>query len=210
MFVHTKEMPNGAIAQFHKAVRFEVYADATHAVVNSYRSAAMEMVSWQDTYVIPVLLKIESLADVESILTAPGAPFEGGTVILADQGDLVAAKALARGLVKSRRDQAEWAGVMTPYGPIDTDPAAQRKVNGNVTMAMILGDAFTTEFRMWDDKIRPLDHDQMIEVGLIVGQHVGACQANKNLLDALINGAADAAELSAIDLSAGWPEPISI
>jgi hypothetical protein len=45
----------------------------------------------------------------------------------------------------------------------------------------------------------------MIQVGLLVGQHVSACQQRKNELDDQIADAANIAALEAIDIEAGWP-----
>jgi hypothetical protein len=108
--------------------------------------------------------------------------------------------------IKQRRDIAEWGGCNTPLGRVNTDPDSQRKISGAVSMAMVLGDTFTVDWRMEDDSVETHDKDAMITMGVLVGQHVSLCQANKNVLDAAINGAASAADIEAIEIDAGWPE----
>lgn len=119
--------------------------------------------------------------------------------------DLVALKAAASERVKVLRERAKDGGVVTPFGPIQTDPDSRTNINGAVQMATILGAAFSVEWRMADDNLVVLDAAAMVNLGLLIGQHVSACQYRKNELDAAIAAAATAAELDAIDLEAGWP-----
>lgn len=205
MFIFEKQMPNGALARWHKAVKFEVYADSTHAVVNSYHAEEMEMISWQDTYVIPVSIKIETLADVEYILCLPSAPFGGGQIVPDDTATLESKKARVKAQLRLRRDLAEWAGVTTPEGMVDSDPDSQRKISGTVTMAMLGGENFSIEWRMKDNSIVTLNAAQTIALGVAVGQHVAACQVNKNTIDSLIEACTTVEELQAVDLEEGWP-----
>jgi len=205
MFIKDKVMPNGAQARYHKAVKFEVQESGTHAVVNSYHSEDMSVISWQDTYVIPSLIKIETLADVEYILTYANAPFEGGVIVPDETATLDSKKARKKAEVKLERDKAEWAGVATPKGVVDSDPESQRKINGAVTMALIGGQDFSIDWRMKDDSIVSHNRDEMIALGQAVGQHTVDCQSRKNELDALIDAAQTEEELLAIDITSGWP-----
>lgn len=119
--------------------------------------------------------------------------------------DLAAAKTALSAAVKAKRDAVEWSGCATPHGPIDTDPDSQRKIGGGSTAALVLGAAFSKDWRMSDDTIVTLDNEQMIAVGLYVVAHVDACQQRKNALDAEIEAATTLAELDAIDIESGWP-----
>lgn len=205
MFIIEKTMPNGAIAKYHKAFKFEVTEQGTLAVVNSYHSEEMTMISWQDTYVIPPSIKVESLADVEYLLTYTNAPFEGGVIVPDETATLDSLKARKKAELKLKRNQEEWKGVTTPLGIVDSDPDSQRKVSGAVTMAMIGGTNFSIDWRMQDNSVVTHDHDAMITMGLAVGQHVSACQDRKNELEALIDAATTAEELDAVDITQGWP-----
>lgn len=45
-------MPNHALGLYHKVIKWEMNADSTHALINSYATEEREMISWQDTYMI--------------------------------------------------------------------------------------------------------------------------------------------------------------
>lgn len=118
---------------------------------------------------------------------------------------LAAAKMMKRQSVRQLREMAEWSGCMTPAGRVDSDPESQRKIGGAVQMAMIIVDDFTIDWRMQDNSIVTLDVAAMIAMGLVVGQHVSACQQRKNVLDGLIDDAGTMEELDSIDIAGGWP-----
>lgn len=205
MFIKDKVMPNGAQARYHKAVKYEVQEGGTHAVVNSYHSEDMSVISWQDTYVIPAIIKIESLADVEYILTYANAPFDGGVIVPDETASLESKKARKGAEVKLKRDSVEWAGVTTAKGIVDSDPDSQRKINGAVTMALIQGDSFSIDWKMKDNSVVTHNRQEIMDMGLAVGQHVSACQARKNELDIQIDAAETEEQLNSIDIESGWP-----
>lgn len=122
-------------------------------------------------------------------------------------GDLLGdAKAVAYAQVKSLREQHKDGGIMIPgIGPIETDPDSRTNINGAVQMATILGASFSIDWRCADNTVATLDAAGMIQMGLLVGQHVAACQYRKNELDAAINAATTLAELEVINPGAGWP-----
>lgn len=125
-----------------------------------------------------------------------------GSAIVTDLDPLRQA-AYAR--VKELREQRKGGGLMTPLGPIETDPDSRSNINGAVQMASILGTAFSIDWRLADNSVVSLNADTMIQIGLMVGQHVAACQYRKNQLDAQIEAAGTLAALDAIDLDEGWP-----
>lgn len=83
---------------------------------------------------------------------------------------------------------------------IDTTEESLTNISGLVQKAMIQGPAFTIIFRMEDNSEVPLNAEQMITVGLIVSDHLEACQMSKNAADAAINACTTIAELEALDL----------
>lgn len=119
--------------------------------------------------------------------------------------DVAARKLALRALVKAKRDEVEFGGVMTEYGRVETNPDSQRKLVGASTAALALGDNFSKEWRMADDSIVTLNANAMIALGLAVVAHVDACQQNKNSLDAQIESASTATELDLININSGWP-----
>lgn len=216
MLIFEKTMPNGAVAQYHKAVRFEVQDTGTHAVVSSYHSEEMELISWQDTYVIPSVLAIHSLDDIEFVLASVGAPFAGATIVPSEAASFSARKARLKARIKIERDKREAAGVTTTTltgvpedmtGPwtFQSDPDSQRKISGAVLSAVILQGAFQQDWRLADDAMVPLNATDMITVGMLIMQHVSACQLAKNALDELVDGANTEEALASIDINSGWP-----
>lgn len=119
--------------------------------------------------------------------------------------DLAGPKAQALARVRALREQHETGGLTTPFGPIETDAESQRKISGAVVMAMLGGAAFSIDWRMANNAIVTLNATDMSNLGVLVGQHVSACQYRKNDLDAAIGAAATLAEIEAIDAEAGWP-----
>lgn len=119
--------------------------------------------------------------------------------------DLPTFRSYLQAKVKQLREQHKDGGLVTPFGPVETDPDSRVNINGAVQMAGILGAAFTIDWRMQDNSTTTLDAADMVNMGLLVGQHISACQYKKNELDALISAATTKAELEAIDLEDGWP-----
>lgn len=104
---------------------------------------------------------------------------------------------------------AHLATAPTPQGTAQTDVESMVKITGLVSMAMIAeqqGAAFAEVFTMADDSEVTMDAATTIQFGLAVGSHVAAVHARGRELRAAIDGAADAAELDAIDLESEWPE----
>lgn len=208
MFMFDKLMPNGAQARYHKALRFTVEADGTHAVVNSYHSEEMNLISWQDTYVIPLAVKVEALADVEYLLTFANAPFDGGVIVPDETATLDSQKARKLAALKLRKVQAENAGCATPKGRVDTDGESRQKVLGLFLMATTAkqaGAPFSILFTMEDNSEVEHDADEMIALGLAEGLYISACHASSLVIKAAIDAAETIPALEAVDIDAGWP-----
>ncbi len=208
MFIFDKLMPNGAQARYHKALRFTVEADGTHAVVNSYHSEEMGLISWQDTYVIPLAVKVETLADVEFLLTYANAPFEGGVIVPEETATLESLKARKLAALKLRKVLAENAGCLTPKGRVQTDGESRQKVLGLFLMATFAkqaGEPFSIMFTMEDNSEVEHDADDMIALGLAEGLYISAVHAASLVIKAAIDAVTTPEELEAIDLEVGWP-----
>ena len=111
--------------------------------------------------------------------------------------------------VKTRRDQAEWAGCTTALGRVDSDPDSQRKVSGAVQMAMIAqgaGAPFGIDWTMQDNVTVAHDAPAMIAMGVAVGQHVAACHEVALGKRAAIEAAETIEDLDAVDIEGGWPD----
>lgn len=209
MFLYDRVMPNGAQAKYHKAVKFYVEEDGTHAVVNSYHNEELDIISWQDTYVIPLAVKIETLADVEYLLTYSAAPFEGGAIVPDETATLDAKKARKKGELSLRQTKAENGGCVTPLGRVQTDPDSRIKILGLFVMASAAksgGDtSWPQAFTMEDNSEVAHDADQMMALSLAVGAYIVACHANAITLKGTIMACTTPEEVDAVDIETGWP-----
>lgn len=142
-------------------------------------------------------------------LVSEDGPYTGGQIVEDAEFAFLSLRLAMKQAVKTKRSTAEQAGLtVAGIGSFDTDVESQRKINGAVTMALIAlqsNQPFDLDWRLADDSVVSLDAMEMIGVGVAVGQHVSACQANKNALDAAIALATTVEELQAIDTDAGWP-----
>lgn len=119
---------------------------------------------------------------------------------------LLVAQMKAKEAIKALRQAKEFGGCdVAGVGRFQTDADSQRKVNGSVSMAMIVGAAFSVDWRLADDSIATLNAAQMIGAGVAIGQHVAACQYRKNELDALVEDATTVEAVEAINVAVGWP-----
>jgi hypothetical protein len=111
--------------------------------------------------------------------------------------------------VKAHRDLVIDGGCAVPaLGVFDTDPVSRSNINGAVTGAMLAlqaGAPFSVDWKLADNSIATLSAMQMIVVGQAVLARVAAAHATSQELGLAILAAATWADLSAIDIEAGWP-----
>ena len=116
------------------------------------------------------------------------------------------AKAEAQARVKSLREAHTDKGILVPgVGLLETDLKSRLNISGSVQLASLGGESFSTVWRTADNQYVDLDAVAMVQMGVLVAEHVAACQYRKNELDAEIDAAATLADLNDIDLEAGWP-----
>lgn len=122
---------------------------------------------------------------------------------------LAVAKVQAREVANRRRQEAEFTGVQTAHGPIDTDPDSQRKINGAATIALIskvMGTRFDLEWTFADNSRSKLTADQMIEIALAVGSHVSSCHECALAIKDQLAAATNTLEIEAIEAQGFWPD----
>lgn len=110
---------------------------------------------------------------------------------------------------KARRDSEIEAGVAVPgLGTFDSD----EKSLANITSASLMALAakvgnlpFAISWKLADNSVVELDADAMLAAGLAVGQHVVACHHKAQEIGLAVEVAAEARDLEAIDIDAGWP-----
>lgn len=208
MIILDKLMPNGALAKYHKIIKFEIQPDSTHATVNSYHTEALDLISWQDTYTIPLTIKIESIQDIELILTYGTAPFGGGSVIPDDIADLVARKSYVWAEIKNIRYNKINNGVLTTFGLFDSDETSRTNISGAVLsalMASLAATDFSEEWTLQDDTIVTLTGPEMIQVGNEVMTYISQCHSAARTLRDTINACETLEALEAVSIIEGWP-----
>lgn len=205
MFIYEKVMPNGSVAKFHTVEKYEVHKNGTHAVVNSYHSEEMNIISWQDTYLIPPTIVIKSLSDVEFLLTYHNAPFDGGVIVEDEFSSIESIKARKYAEIKIKRNNVEWQGVKTPLGIMDSDPESQRKIFAKMTEAIAFPDSFNVQWRMKNNSIVEHNAVAMIDAGRVIAQHISLCQERKENLDQQVASAMTEDDVKLIDIESGWP-----
>jgi hypothetical protein len=209
MFVIQIEMPNGSNCNWHKVQKFEVHADGTHAVVNSYPRDTLDMIGWQDTYTIPAPIVINSLADVEEVLTTNiTSPFQGASVVPDEVETLETAKARKWAEVKSFRVTKMQLPCTTPSGVVDADSASVTNIQGaaqGAALAKMAASPLSMDWRMHDNTLVTMDADAVIAMALAVMAQVQGCYARSWALETEIEAADTIEAVQAVDITVGWP-----
>lgn len=111
--------------------------------------------------------------------------------------------------VNAIRAERKAAGCTVPgVGAVQTDEVSTQNITGLVVMAQVAianAQQFSEPFTLADNSVVTLDGPGMIGMGVAVGQYVAAVYARGRALRDAINAAMTADELSAIDITAGWP-----
>lgn len=110
---------------------------------------------------------------------------------------------------KAKRTDVVNGGCLTPFGHVQTDIDSRINISGEAqmaTMAKSAGAPYETTWTMTDDAEVDLDADEMIELGLAVGDLVRGCHERGRSLRSAIYSSTDLATLFSIDIDMGWPE----
>jgi len=161
--------------------------------------------AWTDEYTIPTASLEGALMqreDVEQALVGlTDLPLYGGAVITDQTGTLQAAKERAWTAVKAARSVAEEGNFVFEGGSYQADKV---RINGAVQLAVLAkagGVPFSETWTLADNTTRELDADQVITLGLALGQYVSDVFATGRALRDQINAAETIEEVQTI----GWP-----
>lgn len=206
MITFEMEMPNGALTRYHRIMKWEMTPEYTRAVVNSYSSEAMELISWQDEYTIPLEWKISTIDDIEFILTAPGAPMGGGTIVPDTVEDLMSAQARKWAMVKLHRDRLVNGTYETTFGPIQID---DKSILALATTRRILTvEGSTVAWTMADNASVSLTSPNIDTMLDEVVQFQTQAHAASQALRDLIESSESISEVGTIDVAGYlWPVP---
>lgn len=205
MISYEMQMPNGAIARWHKIVKWELTPETTHAVVTSYASQAMELLAWQDTYTIPLDYKISTIADVEFILTQPLAPMAGGSIVPDDVTTVQCAQARKWAETKIEENRRRSGVFTTSRGTIQIDDRSTTALE-NVKLILLTPDA-TVDWTMADNASQSLTSaDIDIMLAEVVRFQTNVHAVSQALRLAIYADDISIEEVEAIDVAAyGWP-----
>jgi hypothetical protein len=109
---------------------------------------------------------------------------------------------------KTYRDMRMASICETPVGVVQIDDQSKVKISGLVQMATlskITGSAFSATFTLFNNNTVNLDADQMISLGVAVGEFVQACQDAGTNIRNQIDQATTPEAVAAIDITAGYP-----
>ena len=200
MILFNYTVTNGAILSAHRIVKVEITGSTAFAIINSFKDIYETQISWQDSYEVP----LTAIADVEAWLVSPEGCFNGGLITSEEADPVDKAKRFKRAQINAWRNEKQWAGVVTPSGTFDSDPESQRLLNGAVVMAQIAlanSQPFEIGWTMKNNVTITLDALQLIEGGMLVGQHISICHATARQLKLDLDAAQTVEEIEAIV----WP-----
>ncbi len=203
---------NGITINYHRPVHLAVdlVTNVAQVTVNSHATeqAALDglPVAWQSRIVVPATLLAGDqptlLAEVEAALVSlEGSPFFGGQLVVDASGSLEVAKARAWIAVKAKRAALEEGNFTYEGGSYQADKV---RINGAVQLAALAktsGGVFSETWTLTDNTTRQLDADQLIGLGLALGQFVSGLYAIGRALREQINQAETIEAVNAI----GWP-----
>jgi hypothetical protein len=203
---------NGITVNYHRPTGMSVnlVANLATVTVNSHASeqAALDglPVAWQWRIDVPVGLLAGDeptlLAEVElALIDLETSPFYGGERTTDRSETLEVAKDRAWTAVKAARALAEDGNFMYAGGSYQADKV---RINGAVQLAVLAksaGTPFSETWTLTDNTVRVLDADQVIALGLALGQYVSDLYATGRALRAQIDAAETVDQVNAIR----WP-----
>lgn len=203
---------NGITINYHRPVHLAVdlVTNTAQVTVNSHATeqAALDglPVAWQSRIAVPATLLAGDqptlLAEVESALTSmEGSPYFGGQLVVDASGSLEVAKARAWTAIKAKRAVVEEGSFTYAGGSYQADKV---RINGAVQLAVLAktsGSAYSETWTLTDNTTRQLDADQVIALGVALGQFVSGVYATGRALRERINQAATIEAVSVL----GWP-----
>jgi hypothetical protein len=203
--VKTIEGMNGATVSYHRIVRITLEDGVAIAGVNGLAKVNGGPISF-NTYEIPLaaLIGPDFILSAANYLVSGDGHLVGGSIVSDEQTTLDSAKDRKWAEIKQARNEAEWAGAMTPKGKMDTTPDSQRKLGGYVQMALIAklnGQPFNATWTMLDNTNQAHTADELIMAGVYVGTHVANMHECSQAIRMAIYAATTIEEVEAIQ----WP-----
>ena len=103
--------------------------------------------------------------------------------------------------ITKNRDAFEFGGFDWNGYRFDSNAISQQRIQGSAQMAMAVqaaGQPFSIDWTLADNSVIALDGNQMLSVGLIMGQHISSAHSKSRLLKQQVDAAQSAEEISSI------------
>lgn len=201
--------PNGTTVSYHRItqVQIDYESDFAKLTIRSYvnEEAATNNLphAWTDDYLIPTASiegGITLREDVEqAVIRISTLPFYGGSIATDQSGTLEAAKDRAWTSIKAARAAAEEGNFTYDGGLYQADKV---RINGAVQLAVLAkssGAPFSETWTLVDNTTRTLSADQVIQLGIALGQYVSELYAKGRALRQQINEAGTVDAVQAIN-----------
>lgn len=209
MIFHPYQTPIGAIGNYHVLKRVTLNPPFTNLIceVNTYLNQQVyeetQALLYGGYYSVPVanLSSEDVTAHIENwLVTDPESPLRGGSILVDLSAGLDGMKARAWAAVKTARTMAE-NGVFEFEGGVYQ--ANQGQIMGAVLLALVAklnAQAYAETWTLKDNSTRELSADQVIALGVTLGQYMSSTYAAGRVTREAIQAANSADELKAL----GW------
>lgn len=199
--------PNGTQLSFHKIIKIEISGDLLTATlsVGSWATEADYManknLAWMSYEVVP--FGTELLSELSAPLLTEG-QFSGATEVPDSLETLDAVRVRKWADIKLTRSRIEYGGFEWDGSRFDSDETSRARIQGAVQLAVIAqsaGAPYAQDWTLEDNSVRTLSAEDVIAVGVALGQHVSAVFETARQLRELIDSATNAEEVYAVE----WP-----
>lgn len=201
--------PNGALVNHHTVQKIEMFgAFATILLtVHSYTEASVEavggMVQWcWSLSFAPDELKTMGRDGAETLLVnSVNSPFVGGAVI-EGMSELESKVRVKQIQLRGARDAFEFGGFDWSGHRFDSDQISQQRIGNACLKALVAqgaGIPFSEDWTLADNSILSgITIEQMLSIGMAMGEHVGSAHKKSRLLRAQIDAAQTVEDILAI------------
>lgn len=194
--------------EYHEVfkVEFLTESDELKVFLKSYSSQSDAEsgtpAAWMwECFIGVVLMPNTSLVAIEDCLVSiPTSPLAGGLLIPVET-DIEKEARLKWSTIKKFRSIHEFGQFIWDGLAFDSDLTSQSRIQGAAQLAQITlaaGQPFSIDWTLADNTVVTLDANQMISVGLALGNHINACHSKARLLRQQIESATTKEEIEAI------------
>jgi hypothetical protein len=201
--------PNGAVVKHHSVQKIEMFgAFATIILsVHSFTDASAEAIGgmaqwcWSLSFAPDELRTMGRDGAEELLISSTQSPFVGGAVIegLSELESRICMKQIQ---LKSARDQQDFGGFEWNGHRFDSNQISQQRIGLAIQEAMFcisVGIPFSRDWTLEDNSVLTLTGNDMVAVGLAMGQHIGTAHEKYRLLKQQLAAASTPGEVAAIN-----------